>query len=85
MHCTILFSAHVCANTLDHVEPKVEEPTEQAQVEDLTNIALDQGKPRCIPPIILDFSFNHFLMFYFDWALSYRGCMTPQLHYDQAS
>jgi hypothetical protein len=24
------------------------EPVEQAQVEDLTNLALDQGKPRCI-------------------------------------
>jgi hypothetical protein len=27
---------------------------EQAQAEDFTNLFLDQGKPQCIPPIILD-------------------------------
>jgi hypothetical protein len=45
--CTILLSAHVCSYTLDHVEPELEEPTEQAQAVDLTNLTLDQGKPQC--------------------------------------
>jgi hypothetical protein len=39
MHCTILPSAHSCAFVTDHAEPKLEEPTEQAQVKDLTNLA----------------------------------------------
>jgi hypothetical protein len=30
--------AHSCAFVIDHAEPKFEEPTEQAQPEDLTNI-----------------------------------------------
>jgi hypothetical protein len=34
----------ICA----HMEPKFEEPMEQAQVEDFTNLELDQGKPRYI-------------------------------------
>jgi hypothetical protein len=34
-----------------------------------TNIAFEQGKPWCIPPIILDFSFNHYLCVKFDGAL----------------
>jgi hypothetical protein len=33
---------------IDHVELELEEPTEQAQVEDLDNLVLNQGKPRCI-------------------------------------
>jgi hypothetical protein len=45
----------MCSYTLDHVEPELEEPTEQAQVEAITNLALDQGKPGCIPPITLVF------------------------------
>jgi hypothetical protein len=35
---------------LDHAEPELREPTEQVQAEDLTNLVLDQGKPRCITP-----------------------------------
>jgi hypothetical protein len=34
--------------TLGHMEPELGEPTEQVQAEDLTNLALDQGNPRCI-------------------------------------
>jgi hypothetical protein len=48
MHCTISISAHVYSYALDHAEPELEEPMQQAQAEDLTNLALDQGKPRCI-------------------------------------
>jgi hypothetical protein len=40
--------AHICPFTLDHVEPELGEPTKQVSVEDPTNLALDQGKPRCI-------------------------------------
>jgi hypothetical protein len=44
MHGTILLSAHSCAFVIDHTEPELEEPTEQAQVDAITNLALDQGK-----------------------------------------
>jgi hypothetical protein len=50
MHHIMLLLAHMCSYTLDHIEPKLEELTEQAQVEAITNLALDQGKPRCITP-----------------------------------
>jgi hypothetical protein len=51
MHCTIMFLAHVCLiSSIGHVyaEPKLEEPTEQVQVKDFTNLDLTQGKPQCI-------------------------------------
>jgi hypothetical protein len=50
--------AHIRSLTLDHVEPKPEVQAEQAQAEDFTNLALDQGKPRCIIPLSLIFCFN---------------------------
>jgi hypothetical protein len=42
---------------LDHVrvEPDSEVQAEQTQVEAITNLDLDQGKPRCIQPILLVF------------------------------
>jgi hypothetical protein len=33
---------------LGHVEPEFEEAMEQAQVEEFTNLELDQVKPQCI-------------------------------------
>jgi hypothetical protein len=48
MHCTILPLAHICSFTLGHTELEFGEPTEQAQAEDLANLALNQGKPRYI-------------------------------------
>jgi hypothetical protein len=48
MHCIILFLAHLCSYTLDHAELELEVQVEQAQAKGLTNLALDQGKPRCI-------------------------------------
>jgi hypothetical protein len=33
---------------MDPAELELEEPMEQAQVKDFTNVALDQGKPQCI-------------------------------------
>jgi hypothetical protein len=50
MHCTMLLLAHMCSYMLDHTELELEEPMEQAQVEAITNLALDQGKPQCITP-----------------------------------
>jgi hypothetical protein len=57
MHCTMLVLANLYLCTLDHVESKSEIQVEQVQKEyggtqatscvD-TNLALDQGKPRCI-------------------------------------
>jgi hypothetical protein len=61
MHCiTLLFApltlhhnavAHVwLISPIGHVyaEPELEVPTEQVQVEDSTDLDLNQGKPRCI-------------------------------------
>jgi hypothetical protein len=44
-------------HSLDHVreEPELEFQVEQVQAKE-TNTELDQGKPRCIPPITLGFS-----------------------------
>jgi hypothetical protein len=44
----LMLLAHSCAFAIDHMEPEFEELTKQAQAEDLTNLALNQGKPRCI-------------------------------------
>jgi hypothetical protein len=48
MYYIILFLAHICLYTLDHVEAKSKVQAEQAQVEELINLDLDQGKPWCI-------------------------------------
>jgi hypothetical protein len=45
----------LCIHMLDHAEP---EPEELATAEE-TNPELAEGKPQCIPPIFLGFSFNH--------------------------
>jgi hypothetical protein len=45
LHCIIFLLAHICSYALDHVEPEFEEPTEQAQAEDLANSSLDQREP----------------------------------------
>jgi hypothetical protein len=57
--CLILHFIHFIMLTLTHiypfyalnrvhVEPESEVQVERAQVEDFTNLVLDQGKPRCI-------------------------------------
>jgi hypothetical protein len=40
--------SHTCIFAIAPAEQGLEEPTEQAQVEDFTNVALDQGKPQRI-------------------------------------
>jgi hypothetical protein len=58
IHCTILLLAHICSYTLDHVEPDLKELMEQAQAEDLTDLALDQaslGTSNHILEVLLNF------------------------------
>jgi hypothetical protein len=45
MHCILYVVSHTYTFTIDHAEPEFEEPMEQAQVKDFTNLELDQGKP----------------------------------------
>jgi hypothetical protein len=52
------------------VELELEEPTDQVQVEDFTNLELDEGKPRCIPPMSLSSMFKTLFIILFDCALS---------------
>jgi hypothetical protein len=44
--------------TVDHAEAELKELMEQAQAEELTSLALNQGKPRCITPPSLTFVLN---------------------------
>jgi hypothetical protein len=57
---------------LDHVRAEPELEVQEEQVSEVfegpqassfmdSNIFREQDKPRCIPPIILGFSFNHYL------------------------
>jgi hypothetical protein len=73
-------------HVLDHVqvEPKSEVQEEQVSEEFEgpqetscmdTNISFEQGKPLCIPPIILGFSFNHYIYDMRECALSYKNCV----------
>jgi hypothetical protein len=41
-----------------YAEPELEVLIEQVQVEDLTNLDLNQGKPQCIKPMPLFFNLN---------------------------
>jgi hypothetical protein len=43
-----------------YMEPELEVQEEQTQAKDFTNLVLDQGKLRCILPLILGFSFDHY-------------------------
>jgi hypothetical protein len=47
-YCIIWLLAHVCQYALDHAESKSEVQVEQPQVEEFTNLSLDQVKPWCI-------------------------------------
>jgi hypothetical protein len=64
MHCTILLSSQSCAFVIYHVESKLEEVTEQAQAEDLTNIAWIKASPSAFNQCSLYFILNHLFMFY---------------------
>jgi hypothetical protein len=51
-------TAHTWSDTIDLMEPVVEELTEPAPVEEYSNTEITEGKPRCIPPIFLDLCFK---------------------------
>jgi hypothetical protein len=73
MHYTMVSLAHVwLIYPIGHVyvETDLEVPTEQVQVEDLTNLDLNQGKPWCINQCSLSFIFKYIFMLYFDCALT---------------
>jgi hypothetical protein len=53
-----------------HAEPESKGQAEPAQVEAITNLALDQGKLRCINQCSVSFILKLCLMLYYDWALS---------------
>jgi hypothetical protein len=64
MHCTIMPFAHVWPiSPIGHVytELKLKVPTEEVQVEDFTNLILNQGKPQYILPKSLSFIFELYL------------------------
>jgi hypothetical protein len=45
MHYITLLFVHSCAFVIDHVDPEFEEPTEQAQAKDLTNLVWIKASP----------------------------------------
>jgi hypothetical protein len=53
-----------------YAEPELEVQAERAQVEASTNLELDQGKLRCIKPILIVFYFESCFMFYYDLCIS---------------
>jgi hypothetical protein len=48
INCAFVSISYLCIVVIDLTELELEEPTEQVQVEDFTNLDLNQGKPRCI-------------------------------------
>jgi hypothetical protein len=45
MHCMLCLVSHTWTFALDSAKPEPEVQSEQAQVEEFTNLSLDQGKP----------------------------------------
>jgi hypothetical protein len=94
-------SGHLLHMQVDHAEPETEIQVEQvrwvfrgsqASSGEDTNLTLDQGKTRCIPPKSLSFIFETLFIILFDCALSiihvscliesnliYRICFTDGL------
>jgi hypothetical protein len=67
MHCTIIILAHVwLISLIGHVyaEPELKVPMERVQVEDFTNLDLNQGKLQCILPKFLSFIFELYLYYH---------------------
>jgi hypothetical protein len=69
-YIALVNGGHLVHMRVDHAEPKSEFQAErvqwafsgpQASSGDDTNLALDQGKPRCIPPKPLSFIFELYL------------------------
>jgi hypothetical protein len=69
-YIALVIGGHLLHMRVDHAEPESEFQAErvqwafrgsQASCGDDTNLALDQGKPRCIPPKSLPFIFEFYL------------------------
>jgi hypothetical protein len=45
LHCIVSLLAHICSYTLDHTESELEEPMEQAQVKEFTNLVCIKASP----------------------------------------
>jgi hypothetical protein len=63
MPCIILLLTHIwliylLGHMYVYLDLELEELTEQVQDEDFTNLALDQGKPRCFEQCSLSFILN---------------------------
>jgi hypothetical protein len=85
--CIVLvYDSHLLHMQVGHTKPESEFQAEQVRwvfggpqassCED-TNLALNQGKPQCIPPKSLSFIFETLFVILFDCALSYRSCIAP--------
>jgi hypothetical protein len=70
MHCTILLSAHSCAFAMDHTELELKELMEQAQAEDITNLAWIKAIPGAFNQCSLSFIFESLLFVLIGCALS---------------
>jgi hypothetical protein len=58
MHYITLLLAHSCAFAIDHAELEFEEPTEQAQADDLTNLVWIKACPSALNQYSLSFILN---------------------------
>jgi hypothetical protein len=67
----VLILSHTYACVIDHVEPELEEPIEQAQVEDPANLAWIKASSGAFNQFSISFILNLCFMFYLiDCALS---------------
>jgi hypothetical protein len=78
-YIALVNGGHLLHMRVDHVEPKSEISSgvsaqrvcgPQASNDEDTNLALDQDKPRCIPPLSLSFIFETLIIILFNFALN---------------
>jgi hypothetical protein len=83
MHYTLCLVSHNCTFALD---PAVQEPEElQELAVEGTNPKLEQGKPRCIKQLSLNFVYFYILVMILESALSYRSWIDAQVVLRQLS
>jgi hypothetical protein len=70
LHYIIMLSAHAFAYSLGHTEPEFEEPTEQVQVEESSNLVWIKASPGVSINDPCPFTFESCSMFIYDYALS---------------
>jgi hypothetical protein len=71
----VALSSYTALYVLDqvHTKPEPEVQAEQAQAEGLTNLDLDQSKPRCIYALSLSFVYNLILFMILGYVLGHRS------------